>query len=136
MVSKPQKQQRDGNYLLRQTLSDSDILNYFSKGSGYFCMGGKDINCHMTVHFIYTQCSTKITYYCQKMHKVHISQNCHHKSGRTDPTVVLRRQNLVFSVSCQQQDCQSIDGQKTELPKNENGSEMHTANKHEPLYST
>lgn len=55
MISKPQKQQRDGNHILRQTLNDSDTLNYFSKGSGYFCMGGKDINCHMTLHYAYTQ---------------------------------------------------------------------------------
>lgn len=66
MVSKPQKQQCDGNYTPRQNLNDSDILNYFSKGSGYFCAGRKSINSHVTPHFICTEGPTEGTYYWQK----------------------------------------------------------------------
>lgn len=51
MVSKPQKEQRDGNHILRQTLNNSDTLNYFSKGSGFFCggeKGGVGIGCQLS----------------------------------------------------------------------------------------
>lgn len=66
MVSKPQRQERDGNYTLRHTLNDSDILNYSSKGSGFFCVRGKDINSHMTLHCICTEWSAEVSFCCQK----------------------------------------------------------------------
>lgn len=127
MVSKPQKQQRDGNHILNQTLNESDILNYFSKGSGSFSMGEKDRDHHMTLHYICTQGSTGVTYYCKKKNAIgtlHISQNWHCRSGRTDPTLLSWRQNLFFSIFFWQCDNRSIDGQKTGLTKDENGSEV------------
>lgn len=101
-------------------------------------MGEKDINCHMTLHYICTQGSTEVTYYCQKNAQgtLHISQNCLCWSRRTELTLVSLWQNLVFSVCFRQWDYPSIDGQKTELPKDANGSEMHAADGREPLYAT
>lgn len=125
MVSKPQRQEREGNYILRQTLNDSDIQNYSSKGSGYFYMGGKDINSHMTFHCICSEGCTGLLLpkICTNFN---ISSHCHSSSGRTDPMLVSCRQNKSCGTSFWQQDYQSIQGQKNELLEGENGREENT----------
>lgn len=128
MVSKPQKQQRDGNHILRQTLNDSDILNYFSKGSGYFCMGER-ISA-VTWHFIYLHSGLywshlllpkKSTKYCTHFSKLP------RQEWENRPYTCVMRAESGFQCYLLAVGHQSIDGQKTELPKDENGSEVHTA---------
>lgn len=102
MVSKPQKQKCDGNHILRQTLNDSDILNYFSKGSGYFYM--KNISCHIVLHCICTQGCTGHPL-LQKQVKnaqssLHISQNCHCRGERSDPMILSPVMGAEFGLQC------------------------------------
>lgn len=87
MVSKPQKEQRDGNHILRQTLNNSDTLNYFSKGSGYFrggvgigCQLSRDISLHLHLQPFGSQLllSKKNIKYT-----LSISENCHNGIERT-----------------------------------------------------
>lgn len=131
MASKPQKEQRDGNHTLRQTLNNSDTLNYFSKGSGYFCGGAKgrleqDVNYHMIFHYIYIQRLMEVTYYCQKILIIlyPLLKTAVMGFRENKFTFVSCQQNLFFSISCQHWDQNSIEELNTGLFWNQNGSEM------------
>lgn len=75
---------------------------------------------HLTLFALRAQLKVPIIGKKNAQGPLHISQNCHGRSGRTDLTLVSRRKNLFFSVFFWQWDYQRITGQKTDG----NGSEV------------